>query len=244
MLEISDVFGYASNLKQWNRFSFFISAAGIRKVQRVSDVNAMGYVAPAPSITPDYVANTFVPDQTYGYGDATQSVPFQAQQSQQQLPHQQQQNYNPNYANPGAANYYDPYSSQAQSTHAPAYGHAPQQGQGPPTMFNPNSGPANVGVGASFAMLNQPVVQDMALQYGQKLADQGKQLVESHLEKYVPVTRLKYYFAVDNNYVVKKLLLLLFPFTHKVGIRGSITWFAVEFSIVLFAFFAGMVAEI
>lgn len=44
----------------------------------------------------------------------------------------------------------------------------------------------------------------------------GKQLVESQFEKYVPVTRLKYYFAVDNNYVVRKLILLLFPFTHRV----------------------------
>ncbi len=69
-----------------------------------------------------------------------------------------------------------------------------------------------------FAMLQQPMVQDMAMQYGQKLADHGKQLVESQFEKYVPVTRLKYYFAVDNKYVVNKLRLLFFPFTHSVSI--------------------------
>lgn len=68
-----------------------------------------------------------------------------------------------------------------------------------------------------FAMFQQPIVQDMAMQYGQKLADQGKQLVESQFEKYVPVTRLKYYFAVDNKYVVNKLRLLFFPFTHSVS---------------------------
>lgn len=71
--------------------------------------------------------------------------------------------------------------------------------------------------GGQFAMFQQPIVQDMALQYGQKLADQGKQLVESNFEKYVPVTRLKYYFAVDNKYVINKLRLIFFPFTHKVS---------------------------
>lgn len=79
-----------------------------------------------------------------------------------------------------------------------------------------------------FAMFQQPIVQDMAMQYGQKLADQGKQLVESHFEKYVPVTRLKYYFAVDNKYVVNKLRLLFFPFTHSVStltLRFSIFFF-------------------
>ena len=36
------------------------------------------------------------------------------------------------------------------------------------------------------------------------------------LEKYVPTSKLKYYFAVDTGYVAKKLIMLLFPFTKKV----------------------------
>ena len=36
------------------------------------------------------------------------------------------------------------------------------------------------------------------------------------IEKYVSHSNLKYYFAVDNTYVIKKLALLLFPFLHKV----------------------------
>ena len=67
-----------------------------------------------------------------------------------------------------------------------------------------------------FAMFQQPMVQGMAMQYGQQLADQGKQLMESQFEKYVPITRLKYYFAVDNKYVINKLRLIFFPFTHSV----------------------------
>lgn len=57
----------------------------------------------------------------------------------------------------------------------------------------------------------------MALQYGNQLAAQGREVVKRELDKYVPVSRLRYYFAVDTRYVLKKLLLIVFPFTHKVS---------------------------
>ncbi|XP_012255301.2 protein YIF1B-A [Athalia rosae] len=60
-------------------------------------------------------------------------------------------------------------------------------------------------------LLAEPMVTNMAVQYGSALVGSGKQ----QLEKYVPVTALKYYFAVDTDYVVAKLALLFFPFTHK-----------------------------
>lgn len=69
-----------------------------------------------------------------------------------------------------------------------------------------------------FTMFQQPIVQDMAMQYGQKLADQGREMVNKEFEKYIPVTKLKYYFAVDNKYVINKLRLLFFPFTHRVSL--------------------------
>lgn len=68
-----------------------------------------------------------------------------------------------------------------------------------------------------FTMFQQPIVQDMAMEYGQRLADQGKLIVENQFSKWIPVAKLKYYFAVDNNYVINKLRLLFFPFTHKVS---------------------------
>lgn len=78
--------------------------------------------------------------------------------------------------------------------------------------FNPQAQPGSgVQLPGQFAMFQQPIVQDMALQYGQRLADQGKE----QLEKYIPITRLKYYFAVDNKYVINKMRLLFFPFTHR-----------------------------
>lgn len=69
---------------------------------------------------------------------------------------------------------------------------------------------------SQFSVFQQPMVQDMALQYGQKLADQGKEIVHTHFEKYIPVTKLKYYFAVDNKYVLNKLRLIFFPYTQRV----------------------------
>lgn len=36
------------------------------------------------------------------------------------------------------------------------------------------------------------------------------------IDRFVSMSKLKYYFAVDTSYVVKKLGLLIFPFTHKV----------------------------
>lgn len=98
-----------------------------------------------------------------------------------------------------------------------------QPSQSYPGQFPQSSPPYGMPHGAGsqpspaapgFGMFNQPIVQDMALQYGQKLADQGKELVNKEFEKYIPVSKLKYYFAVDNKYVVNKLKLIFFPFLH------------------------------
>ncbi|CAH0594452.1 unnamed protein product [Chrysodeixis includens] len=75
---------------------------------------------------------------------------------------------------------------------------------------SPMVNPAHIG-----SMLHQPIVQDMALQYGNQLAAQGREAVQREINKYVPVSRLRYYFAVDSRYVLRKLLLILFPYTHK-----------------------------
>ena len=89
--------------------------------------------------------------------------------------------------------------------------------QSPPMQtYRPNT-PRNEGFGegSQFAtqLLAQPLVQNVAMTYGNALANQGKQ----QFEKYVPVTALRYYFAVDTDYVIMKLMLLFFPFTHKVS---------------------------
>ncbi|KAJ8947296.1 hypothetical protein NQ318_014194 [Aromia moschata] len=60
----------------------------------------------------------------------------------------------------------------------------------------------------NLGVLGQPMVQDMAMQYGQQLAGAGKTMIKKEVEKFVPVSKLKYYFAVDTKYVVTKLMLL------------------------------------
>jgi hypothetical protein len=126
------------------------------------------------------------------------------------------------------ANFYTPNTSPLN------YGQQQQQFQGDfqnnfqfaPSVSNPQQAQFDMtyqqqqqqqpGIGQpSFAMFQQPIVQDMALQYGQKLADQGKELVHKEFEKYVSVSKLKYYFAVDNRYVLNKLRLIFFPFAQR-----------------------------
>lgn len=129
------------------------------------------------------------------------------------VPGEQQNQVNPNLGSPYgfAQQPAQSYASPATSTPYHGYSQQPQM-----TPFTPTSNMRNDGgfpgtpLAAQF--LAEPVA-NMAMQYGNTLANTGKQ----HLEKYVPVTALRYYFAVDTDYVMMKLILLFFPFTHKVN---------------------------
>jgi len=59
-----------------------------------------------------------------------------------------------------------------------------------------------------------PMVTNMAMNYGAEVVREKRKEVEGLVDKYIAIGQLKYYFAVDNTYVVKKLRLLLFPFLH------------------------------
>ncbi|KRG02220.1 protein YIF1B-A isoform X1 [Drosophila mojavensis] len=180
----------------------------VRPIKRVSDLNAMGPTAPMPSgsafMTPTAAPTMFdpnmyggpAPQQVNSYGYNTAPTPAaSAQQPQQQ-----------NYAyTPGQQAMPNAPSGQ------PAFGMSGPQSP----AFGSAAGSAPGGQYPQFSMFQQPIVQDMAMQYGQRLADQGKQLVENQFEKWVPVAKLKYYFAVDNAYVGRKLRLLFFPYIHK-----------------------------
>jgi len=91
----------------------------------------------------------------------------------------------------------------------PPYASAPDY-----SHMYPRAAPMDQGFSIPSQFLNEPLVANVAMQYGQALVGSGKQLVDRELEKYVPISRLKYYFAVDTGYVTKKLGLLFFPFTH------------------------------
>ncbi|XP_066138804.1 protein YIF1B [Euwallacea fornicatus] len=100
------------------------------------------------------------------------------------------------------------FGLQASFTNIPPQAGANFNTPGPQQFQNPFPMSANLGV------LGQPVVQDMAMQYGQQLAGAGRNIIKQEMEKYVPLNSLKYYFAVDTKYVISKLALLFFPFTH------------------------------
>lgn len=164
------------------------SGGGPKKLKRVSDVNAMGAPAQAAQQFNTYEQNV---------------SPMM-----------------PSNPAPGAnLQGYAAYGQQAYYPNVPQ--HQPQPNVPQSVGMVPGPGPNQMGgvpggapgFPGQFSVFQQPIVQDMAMQYGQKLADQGKELVHSHFEKYIPVTKLKYYFAVDNKYVVNKLRLIFFPFT-------------------------------
>uniref|UniRef100_A0A182K9F9 Protein YIF1 n=1 Tax=Anopheles christyi TaxID=43041 RepID=A0A182K9F9_9DIPT len=157
-----------------------------KKPKRVSDVNAIGSTIPYQQMTSQ------IPTNQYMTGDPN-NLYGQPQYAPQQQPFPMDQQQQPNY-----------YIPQPQQ---PLPNSGPRQPGQPPSM--PGMG------GGQFAMFQQPIVQDMAMQYGQKLADQGKEIVHSHIEKYLPMSKLKYYFSVDNSYVVNKLKIIFFPFLQK-----------------------------
>jgi len=74
-------------------------------------------------------------------------------------------------------------------------------------------GPPQINLGGATLPLD-PMVTNMAMNYGVEMAKEKRKEVEGMVEKYISVGQLKYYFAVDNTYVIKKLRLILFPFLH------------------------------
>ena len=144
----------------------------------------------------------------------------------QQPPPQQQQFYNPNaygQAPPGTG-YGAPSPSPAAPAPAPGAPPASQPQQPPP----PSSfGLSGLGEQAGV----NPMVANMAMQYGQDMAAKGQEELRRNLDRYVSLGQLRYYFAVDNLYVGRKLWLLLFPFAHsdwsvkysQVGFGGNLS---------------------
>ncbi|KAM4608078.1 protein YIF1B [Discoglossus pictus] len=64
------------------------------------------------------------------------------------------------------------------------------------------------------AFLSEPM-SNFAMAYGSSLASQGKEIVDKNIDRIIPVSKLKYYFAVDTVYVGKKIGLLFFPYMHQ-----------------------------
>lgn len=65
--------------------------------------------------------------------------------------------------------------------------------------------PAPPLIDPSNLMMANPLVTDMAMQYGQDLVGRGQEELKKNLDRYVSINQLKYYFAVDTNYVGRKI---------------------------------------
>nr|CAG4644188.1 EOG090X0ATU [Lepidurus arcticus] len=75
--------------------------------------------------------------------------------------------------------------------------------------------PMAMGFNIPSNLLQNPAMANMAMEYGQSLLGQGKDVVDKEIKKYMSMSRVKYYFSVDTFYVGRKLGLLLFPFAQK-----------------------------
>ncbi|CAL8086161.1 unnamed protein product [Calicophoron daubneyi] len=66
----------------------------------------------------------------------------------------------------------------------------------------------------SYDFAPNAAVANIALNYGSSVVGQGADYVQKSVDKYLSSSRVKYYFAVTNSYVAKKLGLVIFPFAH------------------------------
>lgn len=77
-------------------------------------------------------------------------------------------------------------------------------------------GPSNdMQGGAGMDNLFTDPMASAAMMYGSSLANQGKDMVNKEISRFMSVNKLKYFFAVDTRYVLKKLMILMFPYTHQ-----------------------------
>ncbi|RMZ78473.1 hypothetical protein DV737_g3897, partial [Chaetothyriales sp. CBS 132003] len=64
-------------------------------------------------------------------------------------------------------------------------------------------------------------ISQMGFQVGKTAMMAGQHYVEQNVNRYISVSALKHYFNVSNSYVVRKLLLVLFPWRHKPWTRSQ-----------------------
>ncbi|KAL8912229.1 MAG: hypothetical protein Q9172_007534 [Xanthocarpia lactea] len=95
----------------------------------------------------------------------------------------------------------------------------PPQSQGNSHYGSPYNGQAGGGGGGTFApafggFINDPTAQ-MGYQVGKTALNAGQEYMEQNINRYVSISALKHYFNVSTPYVLRKLLLVLFPWRHK-----------------------------
>lgn len=89
-------------------------------------------------------------------------------------------------------------------------------------MHNNNSRMNNQpGSDAGFnSFFNDPTTQ-MGLQFSQTAFNASQQYMQNNIQQLVSNEDIKYYFKVSNSYVMKKILLILFPYRNKTWVRHT-----------------------
>uniref|UniRef100_A0A914YCY6 Protein YIF1 n=1 Tax=Panagrolaimus superbus TaxID=310955 RepID=A0A914YCY6_9BILA len=119
---------------------------------------------------------------------------------------------------PNNPNFYNQWNASPPPSHIPAAATTPpvphhRQPQ-PPTFNNPPANAFGATPNASFNGFDTQQFNPMfnvAQQIGGQFAEQQKEKLSQVISSF----NLKYYFAVDTNYVGKKIGILLFPFVHR-----------------------------
>jgi len=97
-----------------------------------------------------------------------------------------------------------PAPSHGGSGYGTPFGGHTNQGASGPNQFAPAFG----------GFMNDPTAQ-MGFQLGKTAAMAGQEYLEQNVNRYISVTALKHYFNVTTSYVLRKLVLVLFPWRHK-----------------------------
>ena len=148
--------------------------------------------SPAPIYSPDQSA--YAPQANYTSSQHTQYPQQQQQQQQEQQFLQQQQQQQQSYMD---------YTQVAPNPYEFDYQHQSYQHSSHQQMF----------LGQMASNISSETLAATALQYGPSLAATGKEFIDQKLDSFTTLSRgvYKSYWAVDTNYVLRKLFYLLFP---------------------------------
>ncbi|CAN6607029.1 protein transport protein Yif1p [Trichomonascus vanleenenianus] len=92
--------------------------------------------------------------------------------------------------------------------------YAPQQLQQQQQQQQQPHASQGFGGGSYPNIFNDPSAQ-IGIEVGRNAFNYGQEYIGRNINQYVSVSALQYYFQVSNSYVLRKILLVLFPWRHK-----------------------------
>lgn len=115
---------------------------------------------------------------------------------------------------------YQPQQQQQQQQQRQQYSAGQFQGQQAQGGYGMPASGSNA-AGTHFNTFFSDPAAQMGLQFSQSAFNASQQYMQQNLQQFVSNEDIKYYFKVSNAYVLKKLLLILFPYRNKSWIRQT-----------------------